>query len=121
MFTPIELARVAIVGTSCAGKSTLAHSLATELDVPHIELDATYWGPNWTPVAAEQFRHRIDQLTAQPRWVCDGNYSVVRDLIWPRASAVVWLNYSFSLVFSRALRRTLTRCIRQAPLYSGNR
>jgi adenylate kinase family enzyme len=121
MLTPESLARVAIVGTSCAGKSTLGHAFATRLNVPHIELDAQYWGPNWTPVPAEQFRKNVDALTSRSRWVCDGNYSVVRDIIWPCATMVVWLNYSFARVFGRGLRRTLQRCVSRSPMFGGNR
>jgi adenylate kinase family enzyme len=121
MLTPTQLARVAVIGTSGAGKSTLARTLATRLDAPHIEFDAQYWGPNWTPIDAAEFRQKVDRLTSQPRWVCDGNYSIVRDLVWPRASAIVWLNYSFTRVFSRVLRRTLRRCAGRSPLFSGNR
>jgi adenylate kinase family enzyme len=116
-----QLLRVAIVGTSCSGKSTLARSLATSLKAPLIELDALHWGPNWTPSPTEEFRAVVDRATAQPRWVCDGNYAMVRDLVWPRATSIVWLNYSFSLVFKRALRRTFSRCFHQTPIYAGNR
>jgi adenylate kinase family enzyme len=121
MLTPNSLARVAVVGTSGAGKTTLARDLSVHLGAPHIELDEIYWGPNWTPNPLEQVRHDIDQRTSQPRWVCDGNYSVARDLIWPRATAVVWLNYSFPLVFTRALGRTFRRCISGTRLFGGNR
>lgn len=115
-----RLMRVAVVGTSCAGKSTLARALAAEIDVPHFELDASYWGPDWTPVDPEEFRRRVDDLTSQPCWVCDGNYSMVREFVWTRADTIVWLNYSFPLVFARALRRTIKRCISKTPLFSGN-
>jgi hypothetical protein len=67
------------------------------------------------------FRQRIDEQTSQARWVCDGNYSLVRDLVWPRADTIVWLNYSFPLVFGRALRRTIARCITRSTIFSGNR
>jgi len=116
-----ELDRVAVVGTSCSGKSTLARSLAAALGAPHIELDQLYWGPNWTPVAAEQFRSSLVAATSQSRWVCDGNYSSVRDIIWPRVTAIVWLNYSFPRVFGRGLRRTVGRCLSRTPLFAGNR
>jgi adenylate kinase family enzyme len=121
MMAPSRMTRVAVVGTSCAGKSTLARALAAQLEVPYIELDAYYWGPNWTPIDAFEFRQRVEELTSQACWVCDGNYSMVRDLVWQRAETLVWLNYSFPLVFGRALRRTLKRCITKSPLFAGNR
>jgi adenylate kinase family enzyme len=121
MLTLDQLSRVAIVGTSCSGKTTLAASLASALNSPHIELDALHWGPNWTPCPTEQLRAAVDQATTAPRWVCDGNYAMVRDLVWPRATSIVWLNYPFPLVLTRALRRTFGRCFRETTLYSGNR
>lgn len=116
-----EFARVAVIGTSCAGKTTFARAFCGTFDAPHVELDSLYWGPNWTPRPTEEFRAAVDAATAAPRWVCDGNYHSVRDLVWRRATAIVWLNYPFGVVMSRALRRTWDRCRDQTLLYAGNR
>jgi adenylate kinase family enzyme len=116
-----RLERVAVVGTSGAGKTTFARALAEQLGVPHVELDALHWGPHWTPAPADAFRARVDAATAAPRWVCDGNYSAVRDLVWTRATALVWLDYAFPLVFARAVRRTLCRTWTGEELWAGNR
>lgn len=121
MITLDQLSRVANVGTSCSGKTTLATGLAKELGVPRIELDALHWAPDWTPRPSDEFREWVDRATSEPRWVCDGNYSVVRDLVWQRATALVWLNYSFPLVLRRALGRTLSRCFKRTRLYADNR
>ena len=117
--TPSSLARVVVVGTSCAGKTTFAYRLARMLDTQHIELDALYWGPAWTP--RPDFQREALAAAQQPRWVIDGNYSAVRDVIWRRCTAIVWLDYSFARVFSRALRRTAHRIITRERLYAGNR
>ncbi len=39
--------RIVVIGTSGSGKTTLARELAGRLNVPHIELDALHWKPNW--------------------------------------------------------------------------
>ena len=114
-----DLARVVVVGTSCAGKTTFGQRLANVVDSPFIELDALYWGPAWTPRI--EFKADVQRAVEQPRWVIDGNYSAVRDLIWRRASAIVWLDYSFVRVFSRALSRTARRIVTGETLYAGNR
>ena len=101
---PSDLSRVVVVGTSCSGKTTLARRLAGILGAQHVELDALYWGREWTPRL--DFPKAVSAAVQQERWVIDGNYSAVRDLIWRRCTAIVWLDYSFARVFSRALRRT---------------
>ena len=116
-----HLSRVAVVGTSATGKTTFARSLGDALRLPHTELDSLYWGPNWTPVPAEQFRASVQRAVDAPAWVIDGNYSVVRALVWGAATTVVWLNYPFAIVYPRALRRTFRRIVTREKLFAGNR
>ena len=119
MTTTPGLSRVVVVGTSCVGKTTLARRLAGLLGCEHIELDSVYWGPEWTPRPG--FVETVRAMAQQQRWVIDGNYSAVRDIIWRRSTAIVWLDYSFACVFSRALRRTARRIVTRERLYAGNR
>lgn len=113
--------RISVVGTSGSGKTTLARSIAQRLDIPHIELDALHWEPNWTEAADDLFRSRIIKALSSDRWVIDGNYSKVRDLVWSRADTVIWLDYSFATVLNRLVWRTLRRGLLQEELWSGNR
>jgi adenylate kinase family enzyme len=115
------LSRTVVVGTSGAGKSTFARQLAAARGCPHIELDALYWGPDWQPQPAEVFQHNVALAAAEDCWVADGNYGAVRDVLWGRATTIVWLNYPFPVVMWRALRRTLRRSLTREPLWHGNR
>jgi adenylate kinase family enzyme len=117
----MDLRRVAVVGTSCSGKTTFAAALAAQLQAPHIELDALHWRADWVPAPREVFRQAVATATAAERWVSDGNYGVVRDLVWGRATAVIWLDYPFGMVLRRALWRTAHRALLREELYSGNR
>ncbi len=120
-FAPGEAQRVVVVGTSSAGKSTLARALAAQFGHPYVELDALHWAPGWTEKPDAEFLRLAAAATAGEGWVVDGNYAVVRDCIWPRATAVVWLNYSMRVVLMRGLRRTLRRGLRREVLWHGNR
>jgi adenylate kinase family enzyme len=120
-FVGRDLRRIAVVGTSGSGKTTLARRLAECLEIPHVELDALHWGPNWTPAAVEEFRERVAQALAGDTWTTDGNYGKVRDIVWGLADTVVWLDYSLPIVLTRVIRRTLRRSICREELWSGNR
>ncbi|MEO5698160.1 MAG: toxin [Burkholderiaceae bacterium] len=113
--------RILVIGSSCAGKSTFARALARASGLPWVELDQLFWGPNWTAKPLASFRALVGEVAAGERWVIDGNYSDVRDILWPRADLVVWLNYGFTLVLWRAVRRTVSRNITRGELWHGNR
>lgn len=113
--------RIAVIGTSCSGKTTLARELATRLRVLHIELDALHWLPNWQERPDAEFWTLTQQAIAAPAWTLDGNYSKVRPLVWGRATTLIWLNYSFPLVMWRALKRTIWRAVSGEELFAGNR
>ena len=95
-----EMARVVVIGTSCVGKTTFAQALARVLNFPHVELDSLHWQPNWIPRPPEEFRALTAEALAKDCWITDGNYGAVRDLVWSRATTIIWLNYCLS---SRAM------------------
>lgn len=86
-----------------------------------VELDELYWAPQWQPRPESAFLHSVEAAIRGPRWVVDGNYHRTRDIVWPRATAVVWLNLPFATVFARTLRRTVARSVTREVLFSGNR
>lgn len=110
-----------MVGNSGSGKSTLARALALRLRVPHVELDAIYHQPGWTPLAQEEFARRVGAAAAGDGWVMDGNYSAIRELIWARADTVVWLDPPRRTVMRRLVVRSVRRAISRAELWNGNR
>ncbi len=108
-----------MVGASGSGKSTFARRLADHLAIRHVELDALYWGPGWTPRPHEHFVGDAGAAVAGDEWVIDGNYSVLQAAIWKRADTVVWIDPPTPLVLARVYRRTLLRAIDQAELWPG--
>ena len=116
--------RMMVVGTSGAGKTTMAKTIASELCLPHIELDSLHWGPGWQPLTQTnpaEFTRRVSAAVSAEAWVLDGNYGVVRELVWRRATHVIWLDYDRSVIMYRVIKRSIVRAVNQTELWAGNK
>jgi adenylate kinase family enzyme len=116
--------RIVVVGTSGAGKTRMSTSIASMLNLPCIELDRLHWGPSWealTETNPDEFVRRVSAAISSDAWVSDGNYGVVRELIWRRATHLVWLDYSRTVVMYRVIKRSVARAFDQKELWAGNR
>ena len=117
-----RLWRVVVIGTTGSGKSTVAERLAAQTGLRIVELDALYWGRDWQGVPVDLFRHRVERETRDGGWIVVGNYGQVRDLVWPSADTLVWLDLPLSLVMWRLVRRTIRRAVTREELWgTGNR
>jgi adenylate kinase family enzyme len=112
--------RIIIIGTSCSGKSTLAKHLKEKLNIPHVEMDSLYWAPGWRPVSVENFRQKVSRHLESESWIVDGNYSSARDLTWPKATEIIWLDFHFFVVFWRAIKRVTHHLIHKTEFCNGN-
>jgi len=114
--------RIAVVGTTCAGKTTVAKRLAEIHGLPHIELDALHWGPGWSEPSEDEFRARVEEALDADGWVADGGYhGKLGDLVLERAELVVWLDPPLSTVLRRLGTRTVRRIRSGEGLWGGNR
>ena len=114
--------RVSVVGQSGSGKSTFARRLSARLALPSMELDGLYHQKNWSPLSPESFRAQTYRfVTEHPSWVVDGNYGIVRPLVWSKATHVVWLDMSKLIFMGRLAARSLRRITFQEELWNGNR
>jgi len=113
--------RIAIHGASGSGKTTLARTLSDRLGLPRTELDALFHQPGWTRLPTDELRAEVGRLVAARRWVIDGNYREVRDLVWDRAHLVVVFDLPRRTVMLRLILRTLRRGITRVELWNGNR
>ena len=113
---------ISVVGDSCSGKTTLAAALAERLGLPHVEIDALSWQPNWTPTPDDILVQRIHEAVAEPGWVIDGNYGrIVRPITWGAADTVVWLDFPLRVTLPRTVARSFRRWRTGELLWGTNR
>lgn len=105
--------RICIIGNSGAGKSTLARRLSAVWKLPICHLDKIYWSAHWQRTDKAFSRAEIAKVIAEEKWIIDGNNKSTFDIRFPRAQAVVFLDYNCGLCLYRVLRRLMTRKIRQ--------
>ncbi len=101
--------RIAIIGPSNSGKSTLAVNLGRTLGLPAFHLDqiAHVPGTNWQRRPDADFIADHDRLIAREDWVIEGNYGVAMPQRFARAQALIWLDPPLAGCLWRYVRRSL--------------
>jgi len=103
----LDKKRILIIGNPGSGKSTLAAKLAELLNLPLISLDRHYWKSGWVPTPPEEWRKQVMELVAADKWIIDGNYDSSSDIRFPRAEAIIFLDFPTSICLWRAMRRMI--------------
>ena len=110
--------RIAVAGTSGAGKTSLACRVAEDLDLPRVEIDSLHHGPGWR--RRESFAADVELFISGDRWVIEHQYRDVRPMIAARADTLLWLDYPNWFTLQRLIRRTVHRRLTRQELWNGN-
>ncbi len=105
------------------GKTTLSRALAERFGLEFVELDALRHMAGWEERPDDDMREVTTSVLdgAQQGWVVDGNYRILRDLIFDRVDAVIVLALPWRVMFWRTLKRSFMRALRREELWNGNR
>jgi adenylate kinase family enzyme len=114
--------RIAIIGTSGAGKTTLGRELGRRLGAVFVEVDALQHKAGWTRATAEELGASIrSALEHESRWVIDGLCErEVGDFVRGQADLIIWLDLPLLLKLVRLFRRSWRRVRRREVLWNGN-
>jgi len=111
--------RINVIGTSGSGKTTFGRNLAESLSLPFLEMDAIFWGPDWTfPEDKELFSKLASALEGE-NWVLDGNYTRTIPIKWDNIDIIIWLDFSFPQTLYQAVTRAFTRILTREELWPG--
>ena len=102
--------KIAVIGYSGRGKSTLAALLGERYGLPVLHLDTVHWLPGWQERAPEEKMRMVkDFMDGHSDWVIDGNYSkLLFDRRMEEADHIVLMDFNRFTCFARAYRRYRT-------------
>lgn len=107
--------RIAIVGCSGGGKSTLARALGARLGLPIIHIDVIFWRPGWVEGPRAETKAQVEAACAADAWICEGNFIDASALRFRRADTIVWIDQPRHVCLRRAIWRALTGFGRDRP------
>ncbi len=97
--------RILVIGPCCAGKSTLAITLAKRLGLPAFHMDKFNWQPGWVESSKDEIANRLNAIITQEAWVIDGTYGGTLPQRVARADMIIYLKFPISLCVWRLMRR----------------
>ncbi|MBK8207613.1 MAG: hypothetical protein IPK87_12625 [Planctomycetes bacterium] len=97
--------RICVIGCSGTGKSTLARRLGVRMGLPVHHLDAMLWRAGWVMTDRETEERTQREVVATDRWIIDGNFGSTMVIRFPRAQAIIWLDYPTWLAMWGVTRR----------------
>jgi adenylate kinase family enzyme len=114
--------RIAIVGGSGAGKTTLGRELARRLGGVFVEVDAIQHKAGWQKASAAEIAAGIRlALEDQASWVIDSTCQrELGDYVSDRADVILWLDMPLALKLARLIRRSWRRVRTREVLWNGN-
>ena len=96
-----KMNRIAIIGSSGSGKSHLAQDLCLYYELPLVDLDQIILDENFEKYPLDTYRDKVQTEASKEKWIIEGVYPKIGDIVWPSADAVIWLNLPFDSIRER--------------------
>ena len=98
--------RIAVIGCSAGGKSTVSRELREILGIEVIHLDKVLWKPGCRLSDPQREEPQaVRELLGRTRWIMDGNYTASLGMRLAEADTIVFIDFSRWRCLLRALKR----------------
>ena len=95
--------KIAVIGYSGSGKSTMARQLGQILGYPVLHLDKVQFLTNWQERDTEESKSIVLSFLENPNWVIDGNYSrFYLDRRLEEADKIIFFDFNRFTCFKQA-------------------
>ena len=99
--------RILIIGGNGCGKTTLAQTLTSKLEIPLIHLDMLYWRDNWENASKDEFDDLLLKELSKSKWIIDGNMNRTIPLRLKYCDTVIYMDFSRTRCVYGAIKRVL--------------
>lgn len=97
--------RIAIIGGSGTGKTTLANQLSEIYNIPVTHIDGIHHLANWQIRDNDERDKIILEIVEQEKWIIDGTYKSTLRARLEKADLIIWLDYSTTAQIKGILKR----------------
>lgn len=113
--------KILIIGAPGSGKTMLAFQLKEIYEYPIYHLDELYWKKGWKTVDIQNFRTKVLDIVSKEKWVIDGDYPQVNDIIYREADIIIFLDVKLPVLIKNVLIRTIGGYYKREEICGGNR
>lgn len=99
--------KIAVIGSSGAGKSTFSRELGKILRIEVFHLDRLHWRPGWVEPPDEEWEAIQRDLVKKDSWIIDGNYSGTIYIRIEAADTVIFLDLPRAVCAWRVIKRRI--------------
>jgi adenylate kinase family enzyme len=97
--------KIAIVGPTGAGKTTLANDLGSSLSIKAFHLDRFFWKRNWEKETRDNRIDILQQLVQEKQWIIEGSYINSTKLHLIAADTIIFLDPPPFVCLLRIIKR----------------
>ena len=114
--------KIAIMGVTASGKTTLANKLGQKLDIPVYHLDKIGWKDNRVFAPQEEIIEKVIEIINKPSWIIEGSMprSKVLEMRIQNADTIIFYDLPLLMILWRQTKRFFKYYNKVRPDMGGN-